>query len=81
VSNGGPQRLVPAKLPFRVSTELTKRAEHYAVKELNYFVARMVQTFEMMKSQDASEWTEQYALLMTCKNGVRVSLTRVRDGA
>ncbi|KAH7311550.1 cytochrome P450 [Stachybotrys elegans] len=50
--------------------------QHYAVKELHYFVARMAQTFEVLESQDESEWTEQYALLMTCKNGVHVSLTR-----
>ncbi|KEY75092.1 hypothetical protein S7711_01552 [Stachybotrys chartarum IBT 7711] len=50
--------------------------QHYALKELSYIVARMVQTFETMQSMDDSKWTELYALVMTCKNGVHVSLKR-----
>lgn len=36
----------------------------------------MVQTFEVMESQDEREWTELLALATTCRYGTRVKLNR-----
>ncbi|KAL7783634.1 cytochrome P450 [Trichoderma ceciliae] len=51
--------------------------QKFALLEAHYLVSRMVQTFEAMKASDSAEWVELYALATTCKDGVKVSLTRV----
>ncbi|KAM6478823.1 cytochrome P450 [Trichoderma sp. SZMC 28011] len=50
--------------------------QKFALLETYYLVSRMVQTFETMSAVDDSEWIELYALATTCKDGVKVSLTR-----
>lgn len=56
--------------------ETLTQIEQFALMETYYIVARMVQTFATIETRDGCEWMELYALAMTCKNGVKVSLNR-----
>lgn len=48
--------------------------EQIALLEAHYLVARMVQTFETMVSQESRDWEELFALATTCKHGVKVKM-------
>jgi hypothetical protein len=48
--------------------------EQFALFEIYYIVARLVQEIRLMESQDNQEWMEQTALALTCKNGVIVNI-------
>lgn len=58
---------------FRIN-ELTRYTEQIALLEAHYLVARMVQTFQTMASQESRDWEELFALAITCKYGVKVKM-------
>ena len=52
--------------------------EQLALLETHYLVARMVQRFESIESQDERAWTELFALATTCRYGAKVKLNWAR---
>jgi len=49
--------------------------EQFALSEASFVIARMLQCFEAIETNDDKEWVESYSLVMCSKNGVKVSLT------
>ncbi|TQV97873.1 cytochrome P450 alkane hydroxylase [Cordyceps javanica] len=60
-------------LPFNGGSRICL-GQQIALLEAHYLVARMVQTFETMASQDSRDWEELFALATTCKHGVKVKM-------
>ena len=48
--------------------------EQFAFAEILYIIARISQTFESIEGRDGREWMEEFALTLTCSNGVQVGL-------
>lgn len=49
--------------------------EQFALSEASFVIARMLQCFEAISTDDTEPWVESYSLVMCSKNGVKVSLT------
>ncbi|KAJ3485698.1 hypothetical protein NLG97_g6760 [Lecanicillium saksenae] len=60
-------------LPFNGGPRICL-GQQIALLEAHYLVARMVQTFQTMASQDSRDWEELFALATTCKHGVKVKV-------
>ncbi|KAM3461431.1 hypothetical protein MY5147_005770 [Beauveria neobassiana] len=60
-------------LPFNGGPRICL-GQQMALLESQYLVARMVQTFETMASQESRDWEELFALATTCKHGVKVRM-------
>lgn len=77
--NGGPRICLGREWQYGFtllvsSEELTSCTEQIALLEAHFLVARMVQTFGTMTSQESRDWEEQFALATTCKYGVKVMM-------
>lgn len=77
--NGGPRicmgrkQYLFTKAPIN-GLMLIRIIEQVALLEIQYIVARLVQNFEKIESQDGRDWEEIIALATTCKNGVNVHM-------
>ncbi|KAK8142969.1 hypothetical protein G3M48_007908 [Beauveria asiatica] len=60
-------------LPFNGGPRICL-GQQMALLESYYLVARMVQTFQTMASQESRDWEELFALATTCKHGVKVMM-------
>ncbi|KAF1732734.1 Cytochrome P450 52A2 [Beauveria bassiana] len=60
-------------LPFNGGPRICL-GQQMALLESQYLVARMVQTFQTMASQESRDWEELFALATTCKHGVKVRM-------
>ncbi|KAM3511723.1 hypothetical protein MY11210_004613 [Beauveria gryllotalpidicola] len=60
-------------LPFNGGPRICL-GQQMALLESHYLVARMVQTFQTMASQESRDWEELFALATTCKHGVQVRM-------
>ncbi|OAA79127.1 Cytochrome P450 [Akanthomyces lecanii RCEF 1005] len=60
-------------LPFNGGPRICL-GQQIALLEAHYLVARMVQTFLTMASQESRGWEELFALATTCKHGVNVKM-------
>ncbi|KAK4215048.1 cytochrome P450 [Rhypophila decipiens] len=49
--------------------------QQFALSEASFVIARMLQCFESIETNDSSDWLESYSLVMCSKKGVSVSLT------
>jgi hypothetical protein len=52
------------------------KLEMFAMTEMAYVTARMVQIFRQMESKDNREWRERFGVNLSSENGVKVALTR-----
>lgn len=46
----------------------------FAMTEIAYVVARMVQSFKSVESRDPGEWKEKFGVNLSSLNGVKVAL-------
>ncbi|KJZ78534.1 hypothetical protein HIM_01925 [Hirsutella minnesotensis 3608] len=67
-------------LPFSGGPRICM-GQHLALTEIQYVIARMAQTFEVIEGRGGSVWIELDALATTCKGGVKASLTYVKAQA
>ena len=46
----------------------------FAMTEMAYVIARVVQSFKNIESRDKSEWKERFGVNLSSQNGVKVAL-------
>ncbi|RCI17115.1 hypothetical protein L249_2593 [Ophiocordyceps polyrhachis-furcata BCC 54312] len=67
-----------AFLPFSGGPRVCM-GQQLALTEIQYVVARMAQTFDAIEGQGERNWVGVDALATTCRDGVKVSLTRAHS--